>query len=218
MPKVRLKRTWFSLKMTFFSPRIQIKFLSFISLACRRTKVRRIPKSNNKVAKCFESESALFWPEKRQNTPWIFFSKNATISVKGATIWEFFFENDWQYQFLLHFYVIIFSKYPKYNISQRFFNIFNWKISFWRFFLILLGAPNYFWRHKEFQKRHSGAKAPLLATLSNKELSSEPEETPELFDQVGGRAWELTLRETDLAPRPGWRLAPLKKTWSKLSQ
>ena len=111
-----------------------------------------------KVAKCFESESALFWPEKRQNAPWIFFSKNATI-------WEFFFENDWQYQFLLHFYVIIFSKYPKYNISQRFFNIFNWKISFWRFFLILLGAPNYFWRHKEFQKRHSGAKAPLLATL-----------------------------------------------------
>ena len=145
------------------------------------------------MAKCFESESALFWPEKRQNAPWIFFSKNATISVKGATIWEFFFENDWQYQFLLHFYVIIFSKYPKYNISQRFFNIFNWKISFWRFFLILLGAPNYFWRHKEFQKRHSGAKAPLLATLSNKELSSEPEETPELFDQVGGRAWELTL-------------------------
>ena len=64
-----------------------------------------------------------------------------------------------------NFYVIIFSKYPKYNISQRFFNIFNWKISFWRFFLILLGAPNYFWRHKEFQKRHSGAKAPLLATL-----------------------------------------------------
>ena len=119
----------------------------------------------DEVAKCFESESALFWPEKRQNTPWIFFSKNATISVKGATIWEFFFENDWQYQFLLHFYVIIFSKYPKYNISQRFFNIFNWKISFWRFFLILLGAPNYFWRHKEFQKRHSGAKAPLLATL-----------------------------------------------------
>ena len=119
-----------------------------------------------KVAKCFESESALFWPEKRQNAPWIFFSKNATISVKGATIWEFFFENDWQYQFLLHFYVIIFSKYPKYNISQRFFNIFNWKISFWRFFLILLGPPNYFWRHKEFQKRHSGAKAPLLATLA----------------------------------------------------
>ena len=72
----------------------------------------------------------------------------------------------WQYQFLLHFYVIIFSKYPKYNISQRFFNIFNWKISFWRFFLIILGAPNYFWRHKEFQKRHSGAKAPLLATLN----------------------------------------------------
>ena len=44
-----------------------------------------------KVAKCFESGSALFWPEKRQNAPQIFFSKNATICVKGATIWEFFF-------------------------------------------------------------------------------------------------------------------------------
>ena len=43
-----------------------------------------------KVAKCFESGSALFWPEKRQNAPQIFFSKNATICVKGATIWEFF--------------------------------------------------------------------------------------------------------------------------------
>ena len=43
-----------------------------------------------KVAKCFESGSALFWLEKRQNAPQIFFSKNATICVKGATIWEFF--------------------------------------------------------------------------------------------------------------------------------
>ena len=121
------------------------------------------PKQTSKVAKCFERGSALFWPEKRQNVPQIFFSKNATISVKGATIWEFF---GWKWLTIPIFYVIIFSKYPKYNISQRFFNIFNWKISFWRLFLILLGAPNYFWRHKEFQKRHSGAKAPLLATLN----------------------------------------------------
>ena len=60
MPKVRLKRTWFSLKMTFFSPRIQIKFLSFISLACRRTKVRRIPKSNKELSSEPEETPELF--------------------------------------------------------------------------------------------------------------------------------------------------------------
>ena len=65
----------------------------------------------------------------------------------------------------MNFYLIIFSKYPKSNISQWFFNIFTGKSFFWRFFLILQSAPNFFWRHKEFQKRHFGAKAPLLATL-----------------------------------------------------
>ena len=119
-----------------------------------------------KVAKCFESGSALFWPEKRQNAPQIFpLKKTPQFLSKTPQFGNFLVENDWPYQFLLQFYLIIFSKYPKSNISQRFFNIFNWKISFWRLFLILLGAPNYFWRHKEFQKRHSGAKAPLLATL-----------------------------------------------------
>ena len=33
------------------------------------------------------------------------------------------------------------------------------------FLKIFLSAPEIFWRHRESQKRHSGAKAPLLATL-----------------------------------------------------
>ena len=51
-------------------------------------------------------------------------------------------------------------------------------------FTFFLGAWDNFWRHNEFPKRHSGAKAPQLLTLVH---------CPELFDQVGGRAWELTL-------------------------
>ena len=76
----------------------------------------------------------------------------------------------------MNFYLIIFSKYPKSNISQWFFNIFTGKSFFWRFFLILQSAPNFFWRHKEFQKRHFGAKAPLLATVCLLLLSCQYDE------------------------------------------
>ena len=110
-------------------------------------------------------EAPFSGPKSAKIRPKFFSQKTPQFLSKAPQFGNFLVENDWPYQFLLQFYLIIFSKYPKSNISQRFFNIFNWKISFWRFFLIILGAPNYFWRHKEFQKRHSGAKAPLLATL-----------------------------------------------------
>ena len=40
------------------------------------------------VSKCSESGISLFHAEKRQKAPHIFFSKRATILVKGATIWD----------------------------------------------------------------------------------------------------------------------------------
>ena len=40
-----------------------------------------------------------------------------------------------------------------------------WKKLFLKVFLDSSKRPKFFWRHKEFQKRHFGTKAPLLATL-----------------------------------------------------
>ena len=58
-----------------------------------------------------DSESALFRAKKRQKAPQIFFSKSATILVKGATIWDIsYWAWSWKWptkSFLLHFYVTI---------------------------------------------------------------------------------------------------------------
>ena len=48
------------------------------------------------------------------------------------------------------------------NIFPRFFKTCTGKSLFWEIFL---SAPKNLWRHKQSQKRHSGAKAPLLKAL-----------------------------------------------------
>ena len=103
-------------------------------------KLRKKLGNQNKQAKWLNvlNEEVPFSGPKSAKTRPKFFSQ------KTPQFGNFLVENDSPYQFLLHFYVIIFSKYPKSNNSQRFFNTFTQKISFGRFFLILLSAPNLF--------------------------------------------------------------------------
>ena len=98
-------------------------------------------------------------PKSAKTRPKFFSQKTPQFPSKAPQFGNFLVENDSPYQFLLHFYVIIFSKYPKSNISQRFFNTFR------KIFLDSSKRPKFIWRHnhKEFQKCHSDAKAPLLA-------------------------------------------------------
>ena len=58
-----------------------------------------------------------------------------------------------------------FSKISYFNIFPKFSNTSTGKMLFLKIFL---SAPKYFRRHKDSQKRHSGAKAPQLSTLKMK--------------------------------------------------
>ena len=58
-------------------------------------KFKKILWNKAKVANSLELGSATFWAKKRQTESQIFFTENATILIKGATIWDFFFSK-WQ--------------------------------------------------------------------------------------------------------------------------
>ena len=90
---------------------------------------------DDKVANSLELGSATFWAKKRQKEPQIFFTENATILIKGATIWDFFlqvakcrmhFYYIYMWQFLPKFHILIYFQHSLFNPWKNLvFNIFS---------------------------------------------------------------------------------------------
>ena len=115
----------------------------------------------------------MFWIRKRpflsqkapKSAPIFFFKKRHNFGQRRHNLRLFLLAWNCKWPtmpFLLHFYVTISPKFPILTCFQDSSIQSTGKILF---FKIFLRAPKFFRRHKECQKRHSGAKAPQLRPL-----------------------------------------------------
>ena len=117
------------------------------------------------VVNSSESGSAFFCAEKRQKAPQNFFKKAPQYQPKAPQFETF---SIWHIVKMTHHTNFIaflcdnIYQMSHSNIFPRFFKTCTGKILFWQIFL---SAQKNLWRHKQSQKRHSGAKAPLLKAL-----------------------------------------------------
>ena len=104
-------------------------------------------------------------PKSAKSAPKFFFKKRHNFGQRRHNLRHFLFGMKLKmthHAIFIAFLCDNFSQISNSNVFPRFFNTSTGKSLF---FKIFLPAPNIFWRHKEFQNSHSGAKAPLLTTL-----------------------------------------------------
>ena len=103
-------------------------------------------------------KAPFFVPKSAKSAPNFFFKKRHNLRL-------FLFGKKLKMTHHAIFIAFLCDNFSQISNSNIFPKIFNTTTGKSLFFKIFLPAPNIFWRHKEFQNSHSGAKAPLLTTL-----------------------------------------------------